>query len=477
METKSGQSPDALELVVILKRLGAHRQKAWDRTFSEEFLDNLNKIRDEIRKALRADDRNAAGDLLCRFVNAANGECPEDSRRQMLAKLESIMESRRATLGSGDTNLDVMPAELGPEAEKAFDLWVRIRNERFTPEESAAYSHHPLLWLCGQLEERLGIKREDLETAAYRLTSILGLRRMKPLPAPDGTVGDEGQPDWLWMIPKFKELDRDGTTARLWQTLLDNFPNVLVEAGLAPADVTERRGVDDPAHPETGSPSQDAEIGIPAPPSTLAEFPAWIQAARELLRGQGEQPIDKNGIAFLVRKHFLDHLERLRPEWAQWQDEFQSQKLPTVRDLVAKMELVRQHLTAEAPPPRVVKGFAAGSDKPPTDKAGQDEASGGARPAPTASHTTAPIVFISSTIEDLEEHRGKARDAINQVGFVPRMKEYFAARGDKPPLAVCLEKVSGSATEPPADVVVLIVAHRYGWVPEDQPGSDRKSIT
>jgi hypothetical protein len=101
---------------------------------------------------------------------------------------------------------------------------------------------------------------------------------------------------------------------------------------------------------------------------------------------------------------------------------------------------------------------------------GQDE-------RPPAGATTTPIVFVSSTIEDLEKHRGKARDAINQVGFVPRMKEYFAARGDQGPLAVCLEKVSGSATEPPADVVVLIVAHRYGWVPEDQPGSDRKSIT
>ena len=96
---------------------------------------------------------------------------------------------------------------------------------------------------------------------------------------------------------------------------------------------------------------------------------------------------------------------------------------------------------------------------------------------PPVGPKTTPIVFISSTIEDLEQHRAKARDAINQVGFVPRMKEYFAARGDKGPLAVCLEKVSGSATEPPADVVVLIVAHRYGWVPEDQPGSDRKSIT
>ncbi len=89
---------------------------------------------------------------------------------------------------------------------------------------------------------------------------------------------------------------------------------------------------------------------------------------------------------------------------------------------------------------------------------------------------TTPIVFISSTVEDLKEYRAKARDAVNQLGFVPRMKEYFAASGN-PPLAECLQKVSGSPTEPPADVVVLIVAHRYGWVPRNQSSAERKSIT
>lgn len=50
------------------------------------------------------------------------------------------------------------------------------------------------------------------------------------------------------------------------------------------------------------------------------------------------------------------------------------------------------------------------------------------------------------------------------------MQEYFAASGG-PPLRVCLDKVS------PCDVLVVIVAHRYGWVPPDQPGGDTKSIT
>jgi hypothetical protein len=88
-----------------------------------------------------------------------------------------------------------------------------------------------------------------------------------------------------------------------------------------------------------------------------------------------------------------------------------------------------------------------------------------------------PVVFISSTSEDLKDYREKARDAALLAGFMPRMMEYFAASGSNPPLRACLEKVSGSPIEPPADVLVLIVAHRYGWVPKDQSGSERKSIT
>jgi formylglycine-generating enzyme required for sulfatase activity len=88
-----------------------------------------------------------------------------------------------------------------------------------------------------------------------------------------------------------------------------------------------------------------------------------------------------------------------------------------------------------------------------------------------------PIVFISSTREDLEEYRAKAEEAVKLVECVPRMMKYFAVSGEHPPLEACLKKISGSELEPPADVLVVIVAHRYGWVPEDQPNSDRKSIT
>ena len=80
-------------------------------------------------------------------------------------------------------------------------------------------------------------------------------------------------------------------------------------------------------------------------------------------------------------------------------------------------------------------------------------------------------VFVSSTSEDLKEHRKAARDAAISASFLPVMMEYFVASGKRAPLATSLAKVDD------ADLVVAIVAHRYGWVPPDQEGDHHKSIT
>jgi formylglycine-generating enzyme required for sulfatase activity len=82
-----------------------------------------------------------------------------------------------------------------------------------------------------------------------------------------------------------------------------------------------------------------------------------------------------------------------------------------------------------------------------------------------------PKVFISSTKEDLEPYRNAARDAAIQVGFQPVMMEYFTAQGKRPPYPACMAKVEE------CDLLVAIVAHRYGWVPADQPPPGGKSIT
>ncbi len=79
-------------------------------------------------------------------------------------------------------------------------------------------------------------------------------------------------------------------------------------------------------------------------------------------------------------------------------------------------------------------------------------------------------VFVSSTREDLKEYRKAVRDAILAAGLQPVMMEDFAASGNLA-LPVCLEKVA------PCEVVVVLVAQRYGWVPEDQPAGGERSIT
>jgi hypothetical protein len=78
---------------------------------------------------------------------------------------------------------------------------------------------------------------------------------------------------------------------------------------------------------------------------------------------------------------------------------------------------------------------------------------------------------VSSTSEDLGRYREAARTAVIQAECLPRAMEYFAASDTHLPLAACLKHVSAS------DVLIVIVAHRYGWVPVDQPGHLHKSIT
>jgi hypothetical protein len=80
-----------------------------------------------------------------------------------------------------------------------------------------------------------------------------------------------------------------------------------------------------------------------------------------------------------------------------------------------------------------------------------------------------PVVFISSTCEDLKRtgHRDAARDAALGAEMSLDMQEYWPAR-DNPPLKECLARVGK------VDVLVVIVAYRFGWVPPDQPEKDRK---
>ena len=80
-------------------------------------------------------------------------------------------------------------------------------------------------------------------------------------------------------------------------------------------------------------------------------------------------------------------------------------------------------------------------------------------------------VFISSTNLDLEEYRKEAAMAAHAAAFNADLQENWTAE-DHPPLEACLERVRR------ADLLVVIVAHRYGWVPEEAGRNpEGKSIT
>src|SRR5437870_3480013 len=91
----------------------------------------------------------------------------------------------------------------------------------------------------------------------------------------------------------------------------------------------------------------------------------------------------------------------------------------------------------------------------------------------SVSRSLIPRVFISSTIADLESYRAAAREAVIAAGMFPVLSDNFPASGAEPPLKVCLDRVSET------DVLIVLVAHRYGWRPKDQPKKNkpRKSIT
>lgn len=79
-------------------------------------------------------------------------------------------------------------------------------------------------------------------------------------------------------------------------------------------------------------------------------------------------------------------------------------------------------------------------------------------------------VFLSATKTDLTQHRLSVRDAILDAGCFPVTMENFAAE-DSAPLDVCLREVES------CQALIVLSAHRYGWIPPGQPDPGGKSIT
>ncbi len=69
-----------------------------------------------------------------------------------------------------------------------------------------------------------------------------------------------------------------------------------------------------------------------------------------------------------------------------------------------------------------------------------------------------PRVFVSYTDTDLVEHAAQAIEAINKHGWTPDQFKYWDASGEDI-VATCLARVDS------CDILLVLVAHRYGWVP------------
>ena len=80
-------------------------------------------------------------------------------------------------------------------------------------------------------------------------------------------------------------------------------------------------------------------------------------------------------------------------------------------------------------------------------------------------------VFVSSTSEDLQQHRNVVRDVILEQRWHPVMMEHFGT-GSGPTLEGCLCEVRS------CDLLLLITAFRRGWVPTPEQGGDGvRSVT
>ncbi len=80
-------------------------------------------------------------------------------------------------------------------------------------------------------------------------------------------------------------------------------------------------------------------------------------------------------------------------------------------------------------------------------------------------------IYLSSTYEDLKDHRSKVSEALRKSGYQVVAMEDDVAR-DTRPVKTCLEQVADSA------IYVGIFGMRYGYVPpSEHDNPDGLSIT
>jgi hypothetical protein len=80
-------------------------------------------------------------------------------------------------------------------------------------------------------------------------------------------------------------------------------------------------------------------------------------------------------------------------------------------------------------------------------------------------------VFISYTGDDLKTYADTVAGVVTRLQWVPIYHQNWVSSG-RPTVSGCLQMVQS------CDILVVLVAHRYGWVPPIEEGGDgKKSIT
>jgi hypothetical protein len=79
-------------------------------------------------------------------------------------------------------------------------------------------------------------------------------------------------------------------------------------------------------------------------------------------------------------------------------------------------------------------------------------------------------IYISSTYQDLSEHRSAVDRTLRRMGHDVIGMEQYVAQGNKP-LDRCMADVRL------ADLYVVVVGWRYGYIPVEQPAPGGLSIT
>jgi hypothetical protein len=80
-------------------------------------------------------------------------------------------------------------------------------------------------------------------------------------------------------------------------------------------------------------------------------------------------------------------------------------------------------------------------------------------------------VFISYTAEDLADHAGVVADVVRRLEWIAVDHRDWGASG-QPSVSECKRRVLG------CDILVALIAHRYGWIPsKDEGGDDSTSVT